>query len=272
MPKILINLLTFIVLMMAGLYALVRHLEKNAVFFPSRNIAVDPSALGLPWENIYFKTGDDVLLNGWFFKRPGARSTVLFAHGNAGNMSDRLFKVRFFHDLGLNLFMFDYRGYGKSEGKPSEAGIYLDGQGAYDYLKSRGDVDMKNIILYGASLGGTVVIDLAARRNTALLIVESAFSNARDMAHIHYPFLPPFFLNLKFDSLDKVRRLGMPKLFIHSPEDEIVPYGLGQKLFEAAAPPKEAIKIHGGHNHGTFTTDPAAAREFIRVLKARDLA
>ena len=142
-----------------------------------------------------------------FLKTRSANPLLIFAHGNAGNISDRLFKIKFFYDLGLNVFIFDYRGYGKSEGKPSEAGIYLDAQSAYDYLQSRGDVNMKNIILYGASLGGAVVIDLATHASAALLVVESSITNAQDMARIYYPFVPSFFLSLKFDSIDKVRAL-----------------------------------------------------------------
>ena len=193
MPQILIDILMVLAVMMAGFFALVRYLESAGVFFPSRDMAVNPSVMGLPWEDVYFKTRDNVTLNGWFFKNPHARSTIIFAHGNAGNMSDRLFKVKFFYDLGLNVFIFDYRGYGKSEGKPSEAGIYLDAQGAYDYLQSRGDVNMKNIILYGASIGGAVVIDLATHRDAALLVVESSITNARDMAQYSLSFCPFIF-------------------------------------------------------------------------------
>jgi fermentation-respiration switch protein FrsA (DUF1100 family) len=271
MPFLLINILIMLAVMIAGFWALVRYLECVGVFFPSRGMAVIPSVIGLPWEDVYFQTSDHVKLNSWFFKNPRARSTLLFAHGNAGNMSDRLFKIKFFYDLGLNVFIFDYRGYGKSAGRPSEAGIYWDAQGAYDYLQSRGDVDMKNIILYGASIGGTVVIDLATHRNTALLVVESSITNARDMARIFYPFVPPFFLSLKFNSIAKVRTLSVPKLFIHSPDDEVVPYWVGQKLFEAAAQPKEFLTIHGGHNDGSITVDPSAAGEFIRILKSKGL-
>ena len=271
MLHLLINILTVLAVMTAGFFALVRYLESAGVFFPSRDMAVHPSVMGLTWEDVYFKSKDNITLNAWFFKNPHARSTLIFAHGNAGNMSDRLFKVKFFHDLGLNVFIFDYRGYGKSQGKPSEAGIYLDAQGAYDYLQSRGDVNMKNIILYGASLGGTVVIDLATHRNAALLVVEASFSNATDMAHIHYPFVPSFVLSLKFNSINKVRQLSIPKLFIHSPEDQVVPFWIGEKLFLAAREPKEFLKIHGGHNDGSITTDPAAAGEFIRILKAKEL-
>jgi fermentation-respiration switch protein FrsA (DUF1100 family) len=271
MPSLLINMLTILAVMAAGFYALIRYLESVGVFFPSRDMAVNPSVIGLPCEDVYFRSQDNVTLNGWLFKNPNARSTVIFAHGNAGNISDRLFKVKFFYDLGLNVFIFDYRGYGKSKGKPSEAGVYLDAQGAYDYLKSRNDVNMDTIILYGASLGGAVVIDLATHRNAALLVVEASFSNASDMAHIHYPFVPSFFLSLKFNSIDKVRQLSMPKLFIHSPEDQVVPFWIGEKLFLAAREPKEFLTIYGGHNDGSITSEPSAAGEFIRILKTRDL-
>ena len=111
--------------MMAGLFVLVRYIESTGVFFPNRGLGLSPSVMGLAFEDVYFKTKDRLTLNGWFLKNPQALSTIIFAHGNAGNMSDRLFKIKFFYDLGLNVFIFDYRGYGKSEGKPSEAGIYL---------------------------------------------------------------------------------------------------------------------------------------------------
>jgi fermentation-respiration switch protein FrsA (DUF1100 family) len=271
MAPLLINILTLLAVLTAGLFVLVRYVESTGIFFPSCSLDLSPSAMGLAFEDVYFKTRDNVTLNGWFLKNPNAQSTIIFAHGNAGNMSDRLFKIKFFYDLGLNVFIFDYRGYGKSEGRPSEAGIYLDAQGAYDYLQSRRDVNMNNIILYGASIGGAVVIDLATRRDAALLVVESSITNAQDIARIYYPFVPLFFLSLKFDSINKVRALSVPKLFIHSPEDEVVPYWVGQKLFEAAGGPKEFLKIHGGHNDGSITADPTAAGEFIRILKSKGL-
>ena len=267
MLNVLIDILAVLLVLMAGLWVLVRYLETAGVFFPSRSMTVNPSVMGLPWQDVYFKAKDNITLNAWFLKNPQAFSTVIFAHGNAGNISDRLFKIKFFYDLGLNVFIFDYRGYGKSEGRPSEAGVYLDAQGAYDYLQSREDVNMDNIILYGASIGGVVVVDLATHRKAALLVVESSITNAQDMARIHYPFAPHFLLSLKFDSINKVRRLSIPKLFIHSPDDEVVPFGVGQKLFEAASEPKEFLMIHGGHNDGSITVDPSAAGEFIRILK-----
>jgi len=271
MPQTAINILMILASVTVVFFALVRYLETIGVFFPTHDMSVSPSVMGLPWDDVYFKSKDNVMINGWFFKNPDALSTLIFAHGNAGNMSDRLFKVKFFYDLGLNVFIFDYRGYGKSKGRPSEAGIYLDAQGAYDYLQSLGAVNMNNIILYGASLGGTVVIDLATHRKAALMVVESSITNAQDMAKIYYPFVPSFILSLKFDSIDKVRQLSIPKLFIHSPEDQVVPYWIGQKLFEAAGEPKEFLKTQGGHNDGSITAEPLAAEEFIRILKSKDL-
>jgi fermentation-respiration switch protein FrsA (DUF1100 family) len=271
MYQLFFKILIFFAMLAAGFIALVRYLESNGVFFPSTHMAAEPSILGLPCDDVYFKTRDNQLLNGWFFKNPHAKSTLIFAHGNAGNMSDRMMKIRFFYDLGLNVFIFDYRGYGKSQGRPTEAGVYLDAQAAYDYLTSRADVDINKIILYGCSLGGAVMIDLATHRKAALLIVESSFSNAADMAQIHYPFVPAFFLSLKFNSLEKVKHLGLPKLFVHSPEDEVVPYWIGQKLYVAAADPKEFIKIHGGHHDGSMSVEPEAAAEFINLLKNNGL-
>lgn len=271
MPNILFNILLFLAVLPAGLFLLVRYLEFKGVFFPSRGMVANPSILDLPWQDVYFKTEDGIDINAWFLKNPGARSTLIFAHGNAGNMSDRLFKIKFFYDLGLNVFIFDYRGYGKSEGRPSEAGMYLDAQGAYDYLQSRGDIDLKNIIFYGASLGGVVAIDLATHHSPALLVVESSITNALDMARVFYAFVPSFFLSLKLDSINKVRDLKMPKLFIHSPEDQVVPYGIGRKLFLAAGEPKEFLEIHGGHNDASITNEPGAVKEFIRILKEKGL-
>jgi len=271
MPQIFIDILIALSVLLTLFFVLVRYLESAGVFFPSHDMSVSPIILDLPWEDIYLQTNNGVKINAWLFKNPLAKSTLIFAHGNAGNMSDRLLMIKVFYDFGLNVLIFDYRGYGKSEGRPSESGIYLDAQGAYDYLQSRNDIDMNNIILYGASLGGAVVVDLATCRKAALLVVESSITNARDMARIFYPFVPMFFLSLKFDSISKVKAITIPKLFIHSPEDQVVPYWVGQKLFEAAAQPKEFLMIHGGHNDGSITVEPSAAGEFLKILKNKDL-
>ncbi len=249
-----------------GLFFLVHYLERNGVFFPGRDMTLDPSRVGLAYEDLYLTTADGVRINAWFVRAPGGRSTLIFAHGNAGTMSDRIMKIKFFHDLGLNVLIFDYRGYGRSEGRPSEKGLYRDALAAYDHLKSRTGVDMKHIIVYGASLGGAVAVDLACHRPIAALVADSSITSAKDMAGILYPYLPSFFLSLKFDNMNKIKHLTMPKLFIHSPDDHVVPFSMGRRLFEAAASPKEFLQSSGGHNDAQIASDPAAGAAFKKFL------
>jgi len=215
-----------------------------------REVITTPALIDLKFEDIFFKTEDGAKLNGWLIKSPGAKATFIFAHGNGGNISHRLEKIAMFYQLGVNTFIFDYRGYGKSTGRPTEEGVYKDIRAAYDYLISRDDIDKDKIIAYGESLGGAAAIDLATNRDVASLIVDSTFTSAREMGRIIYPFLPPFVFISKFDSESKVKELRIPKLFIHSENDEIVPFVLGEKLFNAAVEPKDLFRITGGHNTG----------------------
>ena len=265
--KIIIYLL--IALIFFVLY--IRYLEYRSIFYPSRGILATPADIGLSFEDVYLKTEDAVTIHGWFIPSPQGplkgKGTVIFLHGNAGNIGDRLGKIQFFHDSGRDVFIIDYRGYGKSEGRPTEAGIYKDALAAYDYLASRRDVDPKRIIAYGASLGGAVAIDLAAKRNLSCLIVDSAFTSAADMAKRIYPFVPSFLVQIKLDSLGKIKYISAPKLFIHSRDDEIVPLALGRKLYEAAAPPKEFLEITGGHNEGYMDSQEKIAEEMSRFLE-----
>ena len=258
------SVLVILLAVAAGVFWLVRYLETTAVFFPGKTVSLNPSRMGLPYEDVYLTTSDGVRINAWFLKNPKANSTLIFAHGNAGNMGDRLIKVKFFYELGLNVLIFDYRGYGNSEGSPTEKGVYLDAQAAYDYLKSRGDVDMARVIVYGASLGGIVATDLASMRPVSLLIVDSSITSAREAARLFYPYLPAFLMRIQFDSLSKVKQLAMPKLFMHSPDDTVIPYAMGRRLFEAAAQPKEFITTSGGHNEVQIASDHPT----IEALKA----
>lgn len=247
MPKNLLLISVFVILLITYL----KVFEQRSLFYPMREIEITPSAVGLDYEEVYFRAADGSLLNGWLIKNPKSAATVIFFHGNAGNISHRLDKLRFFHDLGLNVFIVDYRGYGKSQGRPSEEGIYRDARAAYDYLPGRPDFSGK-IIAYGESLGGAAAIDLAVGRRLDALIVDSAFSSAKDMAKAVFPILPSFLVASKFNSQEKVKRIAIPKLFIHSANDEIVPFAQAEKLFKAAAAPKEFLKITGGHNSGFF--------------------
>lgn len=225
-----------------------RYIERKSIFFPMRQIEYTPKDIGLIYKEVFFKAEDGVELNGWFIPAKGAKGIILFLHGNAGNISHRFEKIQLLHDLNLNVFIFDYRGYGKSKGSPSEKGLYLDAKAAYDYLVSKEGILWDQIILFGESLGGAAAIDLASKVKIKAVIVESAFSSARDMAKRIYPFIPSFFITSNFNSVKKIKNIRAPKLIIHSIDDEIVPFELGQKLFEAAPPPKEFLKIRGGHN------------------------
>ncbi len=271
MPKAMTNFVLIVCIVLSVLLVLVRYLERNGVFFPGKDMVLDPSRAGLSFEDLYLTTADGVRINAWFVPHSRAGTTLIFAHGNAGTMSDRVIKVKFFHDLGLNVLIFDYRGYGRSQGKPSEKGLYLDAQAAYDHLKSRGDVDKNRIIAYGASLGGPVAVDLACHRPLAALVVDSSITSAKDMAGILYPYLPSFLLSLKFDSISKVKYLKMPKLFMHSPDDHVVPFSMGSRLFEAAAAPKEFLRTSGGHNDVSIVSDPKAGAAFKKFLMSRGL-
>lgn len=233
-----------------------RWFERHSAFFPIREIELTPDSIGLDYEDIYFKTSDGLKLNGWFIPAGRPRATILFCHGNAGNISHRLEMIRIFNRLNLNLFIFDYRGYGRSSGRPSEKGTYLDARAAYNYLISRGDVDKDRIIVYGKSLGGAVVIDLALKTKLCLLISESAFSSAPEIAKVIYPHLPiKIVVTMKYDNISKIKKLTLPKLIIHSIDDEIVPFEQGQRLFNQAAEPKEFYQMQGGHNDAALMAE-----------------
>lgn len=256
----------YFLLAFTGIFLYVRFYEAKALFLPSRKISATPQDIGLSFEDIFFNTSDRLALNGWFVKSPRLDgATVLFLHGNAGNIGDRLDKIALFYKMGLNVFVMDYRGYGKSQGHPTESGMYRDAQAAYDYLKNRKDVRADKIIFYGESLGNAAAVDLATRVPVAGLIAEGAFSSARDMAKVILPIVPTFLLNVKMDSIAKIEAVKAPKLFIHSPYDEVVPFKLARKLFDAAPAPKEFLEIDGDHNEG-YALSYAVYRDGIEAF------
>ncbi|MDD3374549.1 MAG: alpha/beta hydrolase [Candidatus Omnitrophica bacterium] len=244
------KLFIIILAIVVAFISFVRYIERKSIFFPDKDLVMHPHHFLSDGKDVYFATEDGVILNGWFFKNNDASATVLFFHGNAGNVSHRLEKVSMFYNMGLNVFIVDYRGYGRSGGAPSEQGLYRDARAAYDYLLSRDDVKARRIIGYGESLGGAVIIDLAQNRKFAALIVDSTFPRIVDMANLVYPYIPGFLLTIKMDSLSKIETIDAPTLFIHSFDDEIVPINLGKKLFDAAQEPKRFLDINGSHNDG----------------------
>ena len=224
----------------------------------------------LEYEDIYFTTSDNKKLNGWYIPAEGAEYTVILCHGNAGNIGHRLEKLSILHNLGLNVFIFDYRGYGNSEGVQGEAGLYKDAAAAYEHVTGKLEVSQKKVILYGESIGGGVVIDLATNKDVGAVISEDAFTSVKDMARMAYPFLPSFIYSTKMDSLAKIKDVSCPKLIIHSVDDEIVPYRQGERLFESAPEPKTFLKLRGGHNTAFMDSQDKYSegiRYFIEDLK-----
>lgn len=243
------NRLFVIILLSIGLFLLyIKYLENKGIYYPVKGIELYPSSIGLPFEDVFITTKDGVKINGWFIPQPDAKYTLLFCHGNAGNIAGRIDKIILLRETRLNIFIIDYRGYGRSQGRPSEHGFYLDAKAAYDYLLNRRNIKPEQIILYGESLGTAVVVDLASKEKVRAVILEGAFSSGRDMAGRIYPFLPTFFFSNIFDSIAKIKKIDASKLFIHSRSDEIVPYDLARKLYDAAKEPKDFGEITGGHN------------------------
>ncbi|MDP8299693.1 MAG: alpha/beta hydrolase [Candidatus Tantalella remota] len=249
----------------------IRWFEYSNLFFPTASMEETPQAAGLEYEDVYFSSSDGTSLNGWFIPQVDKpRGTILFCHGNAGNISHRLEIITMLYRLGFNVFIFDYRGYGKSKGRPSEKGTYEDGYAAYEYLVSRDDVDKKKILFYGKSLGGAIAVEVASRTDVPAVIIDSTFTSTTDMAKEIYPFLPmSVVITIKYDTLSKMGGLKVPVLVIHSSEDDIVPYHHGKMLFEASIEPKSFLNLRGGHNDSVFLNEDKYAvgiNEFLEKI------
>jgi len=230
------------------LYLSLKYYEHSKVYRPRNNFIAFPSDYGIDFEDIKFSSQDQVLLNGWFVKGTSGR-VILFFHGNFGNISLRMDIIRELHLLGYNIFIFDYRGFGRSNGIPSEEGLYNDALGAYDYLKDKGYKN-NDIILFGRSLGGAVAIFLASIiENFRGLIVDSSFSSSQDLSYDLFGFkLPRFIISNRLESIKRIKDIKIPKLIIHSENDNLIPLHHGERLFKMASEPKEFLKIKGSHN------------------------
>ena len=225
-----------------------RYFEKKNLYFPLRTIEATPEDIYSDYEDFSIMTKDGIQITGWFIPAKRPRATVLFCHGNGGNISHRIQKIKLLNDLGVDILIFDYRGYGMSKGRPSEHGLYLDAEAAYAYLVTNKQVLPENIIVLGESLGGAVAVDLATKHRMGGIIIEGTFTSVHDMAQRYFPFIPSFIISSRFDSLQKIKRVTSPVLLFHSIEDEIVPFEFGTQLFNAAKEPKKFIKLRGGHN------------------------
>lgn len=243
------RLLVYLIL----LILLIPHLVPMVIFHPGKTLSLSPLDIGLDYEDIHFKTSDGLLLHGWYIPAENARASLLFFHGNAGNIGNRLESIETFHNLGLSVFIFDYRGYGKSEGNPTIEGTHLDALAAWRWLVQEKNTPPEQIVVFGRSLGGAIAMDLM--KNDSIrpkaLILESTFASLADMTRLE--FLSPLtrlLIGNPWDSEAVARTLTLPTLVIHSPKDEIVPYRQGKKLFNALAGEKIFFDIQGGHNEG----------------------
>jgi len=229
--------------------------EEKLIYFPEKypKGAYDQAQSIPNLRDCWVSTEDGVKLHAWFAPAESAQATLLLSHGNGGNISYRYLLMRSLQRRHFNVLMYDYRGYGRSEGAPTEEGIYADGRAFFDYLLTQPEVDRGKIILWGTSLGGAVATDLAAHRPAAGLILESTFTSGQDVARILYPFLPVApFMHSKFNTLEKIKTLHLPLIIMHGDLDEILPIGLGRKLFAAANEPKEFYEIPGARHNDTF--------------------
>jgi pimeloyl-ACP methyl ester carboxylesterase len=256
--------LRFILILMltGGVYLLLRNYEQEFVYAPSAFLQKTPREAEMAFDNIALVADDGINIQGWFVPSqpleqevPATNSTtptLLFFHGKTGNIGDCLEKIHFFHDMGLDVFIIDYHGYGKSGGAPTERALTGDALAAYFYLIEKRGVKPEQLYIYGEDLGAAVGIDLAAKVPAAGLITEGATASILENVEDDWPLIPwQFLLRNQFDSLTRIRDVHIPVLLIHSAEDELVPFNSSRRLCALAHDPKELVEIHGTHG-GAF--------------------
>ncbi|MDT8453460.1 MAG: alpha/beta hydrolase [Gammaproteobacteria bacterium] len=242
--------------------------QPKMIFYPLSGLEATPADWGLGYEDVALQTTDGVRLHGWYVPAPGSKQVLLFFHGNAGNISHRRASLEIFHRLGLNVLIIDYRGYGKSEGSPGEAGLYMDAMAAWDYLINERGFAADEVVIFGRSLGGAVAVQLAAQVPARGLIVESTLSSARDFAQVAFPILSRLIvMRYDFNSVAKLPRVQAPVLVLHSPDDEVMPFHLGERVFEAAPEPKAFVRLRGDHNSGFYLSQPEYEQVLAEWLK-----
>jgi len=268
--KTLTNFLTLAVLGYGFLLIFLYFYQNRLLYLPnlpSRAVERLPSAVGLPYEPVDLLTSDNIHLDSWFIPAPEQRGVILFCHGNAGNISHRLDSLLLFHKLGFSTLIFDYRGYGSSQGHPSEAGTYLDVEAAWQYLTTKRSVASSRIILFGRSLGAAIAVHQASVDKPGALIVESSFTSVPDMAAKLYPFLPVRWLSrLDYNVQQRLQRVTCPVLVVHSRDDEIIPFRHGQALYETANKPKQFLELRGGHNDAFLLAGQTYTRDLDKFL------
>jgi len=259
-------LLSLVLLGALSFYLFYPKIENFFIFYPVSSFAVAPEALHLPYKDAYFTAEDGTRLHGWLFPKEGELPVLVFCHGNAGNISHRLENIMLLLEKNFQVFIFDYRGYGKSAGKPSEEGLYLDGLAAYDYLVQEEQFSPKQVILFGRSLGAAVAVEVSLKREIRSLIIEGAFLSTKEMAKtmLLFSLLSPV-LPAHYNNLRKIAHVDVPKLIIHGEADEIIPFYMGKELFEASNAPKYFYPLKGARHNDTYVV---GGEEYFQTLAA----
>ena len=248
--------------------------QSRYVYYPGKTIDDTPDSVGLGFEHMRVKTRDGETITGWFV--PAGKGgvdfekalSVVVCHGNGGDVGDRVDQVKRFHEMGFNVLIFDYRGYGTSTGKPSEQGTYSDALAAWNYLNTERKIEPKRIVVFGQSLGGAVGSWLAEQVEPGALILESTLTSAVDMAAKMFPYLPVrLFCAFKYDSLSRIGKIQCPVIVAHSRVDETIPFEHGQRLFKAANEPKLFVELGGEHNSSGIEFDPLYRGAIMEFLK-----
>lgn len=249
--------------------------QSSYVYYPSKDITTNPSNLGMMFETVHLTTDDGIKITGWFIPSKSVQQgaqisefyTVIYCHGNGGNISEYLETAIVLRDMDYNVMMFDYRGYGESNGKPTEKGTYLDAMSVWKYLVETRRLDKSKIIIYGWSLGGAIAGWLAMNTEPYALVLESTFVSARAMARRMFPYLPIGLLcRYNYNTLEYIKRVKCPVLVAHSPDDETIPFEHGLSLFSEVKNKKHFVKLAGQHNDAGLTSTPEGRKaldEFI---------
>ena len=248
--------------------------QDRLVYLPNvagRDLVASPINYGLDYDDVRLEVGDGERIHGWWVPAEADRGTVLFSHGNAGNISHRMDSIRIFNSLGMNVLIYDYRGYGESTGRPSEQATYEDIEAVWNYLVGERSIDPGRIVLFGRSLGAAVSAWLAAREEPGGLILESTFTSVPELGQQIYWWLPVRLLSrIDYNTRERLEEISAPVLVVHSPDDEIIPFEHGKRLLDAAGDRGELLELSGDHNTG-FLTDEEAYREGLGAFFSRHL-
>jgi pimeloyl-ACP methyl ester carboxylesterase len=252
--KFLLALVLFYIAAMIAIY-FAQALFIYAPQMPTRDLVATPADIGLDYEELTLTTADHEKINAWYIPSSSSKTkpakTVLFFHGNAGNISHRLETIKIYNNLNLNFLIIDYRGFGLSTGKPSEKGTYADANAAWKYLIEERKLQSQDIIIAGRSLGGAIAVELAKAVSPAMLIIESTFTSMTDVSAVHYPFMPTsLIVKHEYETIQKLKDIDCPIVIAHSQKDEVIPYEHSQRNFAVANDPKQFIELHGGHGSG----------------------